>query len=332
MYTFLKKMTISEFFGTLQESITAEWRKHLQTDKYSGHMALDEFYKEMPEKVDALIEAYQADNDIVKDYKNLLDEGLDALEYLEKLKDITKEGRKLLGSSELESLCDDVLSQIDSTIYKLKHLTESGLLRLSAHLHDTLTPITEGVLNGDTETPVDFDVFIKDLEKILTNGGKYKLESDTYSSVDPGYHVFHKLYKNTYSDYASGKVDEYVYDLEYYVDGNRFFNLTIKAWDDPDKQRPRYVIDGFSFVRQGAPSKESIAHMVYGFVSAKKVTVEWYNDVKKQLEGLLDSWYSNSKMMQSVGTSYWSSPQKAKWVPAVNKIVGQWLRSPYTGR
>ena len=92
-------MTIEEFFGTLQESITAEWRKHLQTNKYSAHEALDSFYKEMPEKVDALIEAWQADNDVVKDYKNILDEGMDALEYLEKLKKLTKEGREHLGSS-----------------------------------------------------------------------------------------------------------------------------------------------------------------------------------------------------------------------------------------
>lgn len=132
-------MTIEEFFGTLQESITAEWRKHLQTNKYSAHVALDDFYKEMPEKVDALIEAYQADNDVVKDYKNVLDSGMDALEYLEALKKLTKEGRELLGSSELESLTDDILSLIDSTIYKLKHLKES-MTSLMDSLHESLGP------------------------------------------------------------------------------------------------------------------------------------------------------------------------------------------------
>lgn len=140
-------MTIEEFFGTLQESITAEWRKHLQTDKYSAHMALDDFYKEMPEKVDALIEAYQADNDVVKDYKNVLDEGMDALEYLEALKKLTKEGRELLGSSELESLTDDILGLIDSTIYKLKHLKES-MTSLADYLHESIgNSLTESVLD-----------------------------------------------------------------------------------------------------------------------------------------------------------------------------------------
>lgn len=130
-------MTIEEFFGSLQQSITKEWRDHLQSNKYSEHEILDSFYKEMPEKVDALIEAYQADNDVVEGYKNILDEGMDTLEYLEALKKLTKEGRELLGSSELESLADDILSLIDSTIYKLKHLKES-VTSLADSLHESL--------------------------------------------------------------------------------------------------------------------------------------------------------------------------------------------------
>lgn len=120
-------MTAGEFFGTLQDSVTKEWREHLKTNKYSAHMALDEFYKEMPEKIDALIEAWQADNDIVDDYKNVLEDGLDAIQFLQALKEHVKLGRSelLKGQSELESLADDILSQIDSTLYKLKHLSES---------------------------------------------------------------------------------------------------------------------------------------------------------------------------------------------------------------
>jgi hypothetical protein len=131
-------MTIQEFFGTLQESVTATWRKHLQTNKYSTHMALDEFYTEMPEKVDALIEAWQADHDVVEGYKCILDaKDFDGISYLQELKKITKEGRKLMDSSELESLCDDILGQIDSTLYKLKHLKEDKM-SLSAFLKESL--------------------------------------------------------------------------------------------------------------------------------------------------------------------------------------------------
>ena len=131
-------MTINELFGTLQQSVTDAWRKHLQTGKYSKHMALDEYYTEMPEKVDALIEAWQSENDVIEDYVNLLDaKEYDAIEYLTELKKIVAEGRSLLGSSELESLCDDCLSQISSTLYKLKHLKE-GLMSLGDYLRESI--------------------------------------------------------------------------------------------------------------------------------------------------------------------------------------------------
>lgn len=122
-------MNPGDFFGTLQDSITVEWRKHLQTNDHASHVIIDHFYKEMPELVDALIEAWQAENDVVKDYNNQLDaNGKSALEFLEELKKFTKQGRSelLKGESELESLCDDILAQIDSTIYKLKRLTKEG--------------------------------------------------------------------------------------------------------------------------------------------------------------------------------------------------------------
>lgn len=120
-------MTIGELFGTLQQSIIAEWREHLKTSKYSSHMALDEFYKEMPERVDSLIEAYQGINHTkVEDYECIIKvEDHDALSYLNTLHDVVKSGRELMnGESELESLVDDCLSLIDSTIYKLEQLSE----------------------------------------------------------------------------------------------------------------------------------------------------------------------------------------------------------------
>lgn len=121
--------TIEEFFGTLQQSVVKSWRNHLKTDKYSNHMALDEFYKEMPELVDTLIENYMGINGKVEDYKNVLPDDMGTIEYLEALKEIVRKGRKeLLGDkSELESDCDAILSQIDSTLYKLKELKESSI-------------------------------------------------------------------------------------------------------------------------------------------------------------------------------------------------------------
>lgn len=120
-------MTIEELIGTLQQSVVTTWRKHLKTSKYSGHMALDEYYKEMPEKVDKLIEDWMGHaGKKVSDYKNMIKPEGDALDYLKKLHDFVESGRSLMdGASELESDLDDVLGQIDSTMYKLKELDES---------------------------------------------------------------------------------------------------------------------------------------------------------------------------------------------------------------
>ena len=120
-------MTVEEFFGTLQESVVMTWRKHLKTKKYSSHMALDEYYKEAPELIDALIEGWQGTHDKIEKYDDLLkDKEFDtAVDYLTELRKITKEGRKLMDSSELESDTDSILSLIDGVIYKLKELKEN---------------------------------------------------------------------------------------------------------------------------------------------------------------------------------------------------------------
>lgn len=119
-------MTIPEFFGTLQQSVVIAWRDHLKTDKYSKHIALNEFYDEMPELVDALIEAWQSSHDVVEDYKNILEEGLGTVEYLQALKNLCDEGRELMERDKaLDSLIDNIVAQIDSTLYKITKLTES---------------------------------------------------------------------------------------------------------------------------------------------------------------------------------------------------------------
>lgn len=138
----MKVTSIEELFGTLQQSVVAEWRKHLKTSKYSKHMALDEFYKEMPEKVDTLIEDYMGHTgEKVEDYTNVLKaEDLDALQYLKELHEVCVSGREFLdGVPELESDLDDILSLIDSTMYKVKELRESKMKDLKEFLNESLT-------------------------------------------------------------------------------------------------------------------------------------------------------------------------------------------------
>ena len=121
-------MTIEELFGTLQQAVVGSWRKHLRTAKYGKHEALDEFYKEMPEKVDALIEAWMgAYGKKIGEFENLLKSAnYNTLSYLQELKKVCKQGYDLLDENEeLEGLLDDVVNLINSTLYKVKELAES---------------------------------------------------------------------------------------------------------------------------------------------------------------------------------------------------------------
>lgn len=128
-------MKVEELFGTLQQSMVETWRSHLKTNKYSEHIALDEYYSEIIDKVDALIENWMGTHDKVEDYVNLLqDEEYESIQYLEALREIVVEGRDLMDSSELESNVDDILGLIDRTLYKLKELTESKITPLSKYV------------------------------------------------------------------------------------------------------------------------------------------------------------------------------------------------------
>lgn len=141
----MKVNSVEELFGTLQQSIVAEWRKHLQTSKYSKHMALDEFYKDMPDLVDDLIEAYVGHTgEKVEDFKNVLKaEDLNALEYLEELHEICQSGYDLLpeDAPELKSALDAIKEKIDSVMYKVRELKESQsshMKSLSEYLKESL--------------------------------------------------------------------------------------------------------------------------------------------------------------------------------------------------
>ena len=191
-------MRPEDFFGTLQDSITAEWRKHLQADNHDIHVILDEFYKEMPELVDALIEAWQADHDVVKDYNNMLDaKEVSALAFLEELKNFTKRGRSelLAGESELESLCDDILAQIDSTIYKLKRLTKEGQQNESKKIRSLVDFIKETLNESFDAKHFCYDTGV-DIADYLENIDDDKVYDSMYEILD---NIARKLsvYKDT---------------------------------------------------------------------------------------------------------------------------------------
>lgn len=134
----------NEFFGTLQQSVVEIWRKHLQTGKYSSHKALDEYYKNMPELIDILIEAWIGNNEKLYSYSNtILDwDSLTAEEGLSKLQEYIHSGYDEIsvGDSEIESALDSVLELISGTIYKLRELKENSSDQVQSWI-DNIIPL-----------------------------------------------------------------------------------------------------------------------------------------------------------------------------------------------
>ena len=133
-------MTIEELFGTLQQAVVSSGGKHLRAAKYSKHEALNDFYEEMPELVDKLIEDWMGANGRkIKEYTNIIQsKNMNTLNYLKELRRITKQGYILMnGEKELEADLDSIISLIDTTLYKVKELSENRI-GLTDYLNESL--------------------------------------------------------------------------------------------------------------------------------------------------------------------------------------------------
>ena len=125
-----ESVSVGNFFGTLQESITIVWKMHLKTRKYSTHIALNEFYEKALDIVDDIIEQYQGIYGIVEEpfANTIFGDGMAENEYLSELKDFIFSHKSILGEhSEINSVVDDFLGLIDSTLYKVTCLKENNV-------------------------------------------------------------------------------------------------------------------------------------------------------------------------------------------------------------
>lgn len=137
-------MKIEELLGTLQQAVVDSWKKHIETSKYSEHIALNELYDDLLDHVDDLIEAYMGVHGKVRGLKNILDDKYpDAISYLTALRKVAEDGKILLDKDELKSDLDTVLSDIDSALYKIKELKESSTLSMRDYIASHL--IVEGI-------------------------------------------------------------------------------------------------------------------------------------------------------------------------------------------
>lgn len=112
------------FFKTLLDAVTTGHLLHLQSRSFAQHSALGEFYPELEELADSLIEAYQGKYGIVSGYPvGPSMPSSDPISFAESLSNFVRTTRAAVASdSELQNIIDEVQSLIDSTLYKLVNL------------------------------------------------------------------------------------------------------------------------------------------------------------------------------------------------------------------
>ena len=97
---------------------------HWQTESYAAHQALGEYYSEIPEAIDAVIEAYQGKTGIILrsfPVETEVYEDMIPLVYMEYLSQKLTDNRALFGvDPEIQNLVDAIADLIDSTMYKLR--------------------------------------------------------------------------------------------------------------------------------------------------------------------------------------------------------------------
>ena len=112
------------FAVTLLHSSTNTHLEHWSTNSYSQHIALGDFYSEIIDATDELVETYMGIYGQIKNFPDTYHKPTGTpLEYLKSLQNFVKEARvNLPKDSEIVQLVDNIAQLIDTTIYKLQFL------------------------------------------------------------------------------------------------------------------------------------------------------------------------------------------------------------------
>jgi len=117
---------MGEFILTLLHAATNAHILHLRSKSFAEHSALGEFYTALPDLVDAVVEATQGRTGKLIDYPVMYyapeSTGLAELEMLKEYVEETRHTADIPQDSEIQNLIDEIASQIDSTLYKLRFL------------------------------------------------------------------------------------------------------------------------------------------------------------------------------------------------------------------
>lgn len=110
----------AKFAMTLLNAATVAHVLHFQTDSYARHVALGELYEALPGLVDEVVEAYQGKYGVIGSYPATIEMSKDPIAFVTDLVSFVATYRDFCEDSEIQNLIDEIASQLDTTMYKLK--------------------------------------------------------------------------------------------------------------------------------------------------------------------------------------------------------------------
>ena len=117
-------MKVEEFASLLFDIESVSHVAHLQTKKFSDHMALNDLYDGIVDLRDRFIETYQGKYGIIKGYELESDPEIEIKVYLKETVGAIEKYREELKDGYLQQIVDDVIELIYGTLYKLNTLTQ----------------------------------------------------------------------------------------------------------------------------------------------------------------------------------------------------------------
>ena len=117
---------IVEMVSKLRFSVEQTQVYHWQSQSYSEHIALNEYYDGIPLIVDGIVESYQGKYGIQKGYRlfEVRDYSTpeEVINFLKKLDEDVEMLRQSIKETYIQNQIDNVLQLIETTVYKLENL------------------------------------------------------------------------------------------------------------------------------------------------------------------------------------------------------------------
>lgn len=123
----MENALIGQFISTLMSARTQAHVFHLQTPSFAAHKALNEFYEDIVDTIDTLVESYQGKYGVVKGYGNISLQEYQSCEaiiaYFNTLVMFIEKSRTMIcQDSYIQNQIDELIALIYSLLYKLRFL------------------------------------------------------------------------------------------------------------------------------------------------------------------------------------------------------------------